>query len=372
MPLLKNAAEQHAAEMSSKTPKLIEKTMAVMYSRHPELEARYGAAGKLRCREDVDFHYCTLTEAVAARDAGIFLKYVEWGKIVLVSRKVRTDDLTECLLIMQEVNRAELSKGTAAAANKYIQAALTKFGEMSTSIEPFIDACNPMAGSANTYLQALLSVDRDEARKLVRALRGRGARLQDIYRYIFEPVQREVGRLWQLNHISVAQEHYCTASTELIMSELQRDTEHTERKPHFFLGTCVAGAQHSIGIRMLSELLEAHGWKVYFTGANTPTQSLVELIARFKIDVLGISAATPMDLPTVRKLIQAVRNSGRAETKIMVGGRVFNDFPGLWKKVGADTWARDAISGAKMARKLVERKPKVTRKHGVSKASWLS
>ena len=36
----------------------------------------------------------------------------------------------------------------------------------------------------------------------------------------FEPVQHEIGRLWQINHISVAHEHYCTSVTQMIMSEL--------------------------------------------------------------------------------------------------------------------------------------------------------
>ena len=37
---------------------------------------------------------------------------------------------------------------------------------------------------------------------------------------MFQLSLREVGRLWQMNQISVAQEHYCTAATQLIMSQL--------------------------------------------------------------------------------------------------------------------------------------------------------
>jgi methanogenic corrinoid protein MtbC1 len=80
----------------------------------------------------------------------------------------------------------------------------------------------------------------------------------------------------------------------------------------------------------------------------------VELISKFHIDVLGISAATAMDLPQVRRLIEAVRTSNKAKTKIMVGGRIFNDFPQLWKKIGADAFAKDALSGVNTAFKLVD------------------
>lgn len=327
--------------------------MTELYHRHPEYEARYGTAGKQRCREDIDFHFCTLIEAMASRERDLFLNYVGWGKIVLVNRRVRTDDLIDTLLIMQEIIDNQVGGRAAALANSYIQEAVDRFQSFPDAPPSYIDLCSPLANVANAYLQALLSVDRDEARKVVRGAVQRGTRVQDIYRYIFEPVQREVGRLWQMNHISVAQEHYCTASTEMLMGELRRELEQSDRGPHFFLGTCVAGAQHSVGIRMLSELLESNGWKVYFTGANTPSASLLELISKFHIDVLGISAATAMDLPQVRRLIEAVRASGKTKTRIMVGGRVFNEVKGLWKKVGADAWARDALTGVDVAFKLV-------------------
>jgi MerR family transcriptional regulator, light-induced transcriptional regulator len=346
-----------AAEISEDIGTLIDEVIREQYKRHPELEKRYGRAGMQRCREDIDFHFCTLIEALATGERNLFVNYVAWGKVVLVNRRVRLDDLIDTLTIMQEVLTKKVRKPTAAAAaNRYIQTAIDRFDSFPNTPPSYIDPCAPMQKQANSYLQALLSVDRDEARRIIRIAVQSGTRVQDVYRYIFEPVQREVGRLWQMNHISVAQEHYCTASTEMLMGELAREREEAPRGPHFFLGTCVAGAQHSLGIRMLSELLETSGWKVYFTGANTPSASLVELIDKFHIDVLGISAATAMDLPQVRKLIEAVRNSKKENTKIMVGGRVFNEFPALWKKLGADAWSKDAVSGVNVAYKLVDGK----------------
>ena len=356
----KNKATEPHVEISQNISNLINKVIYELYRRHPEYETRYGAAGEQRCREDIDFHFCTLIEAMASREPDLFLNYVGWGKIVLINRRVRTDDLIDALLIMQEVISESVGGRAAALASSYIQEAVYRFNSFPDAPPSYIDLCSPLANLANAYLQALLSADRDEARRLVGASIKRGTRVQDIYRYVFEPVQREVGRLWQMNHISVAQEHYCTASTEMLMGELRRDLEQSDRGPHFFLGTCVAGAQHSVGIRMLSELLESNGWKVYFTGANTPSASLVDLISKFHIDVLGISAATAMDLPQVRRLIQAVRSSGKTKTRIMVGGRVFNEVNGLWKKVGADAWAKDAVSGVEVAYKLVAAKRKTS------------
>jgi methanogenic corrinoid protein MtbC1 len=53
----------------------------------------------------------------------------------------------------------------------------------------------------------------------------------------------------------------------------------------------------------------------------------------------------------------------------MVGGRVFNDVARLWKKVGADAWAKDATSGVNVAFKLVDaRKTSAAKKKRLKRA----
>lgn len=344
---------EYAAEICAKADSLIDEVMRIQYKKHPELKQRFGVQGVSRCREDLNFHFSTLAEAITVDEPKLWLEYVAWAKVVLVNRGIRRDDLLDTLSIMQDAISAGISLEAAASANSHIQSALDRFDSFSDSPPTFIDRSDPLQEVASSYLQALLSVDRSEARKLIQAALQNGTSVQDIYQYVFDPVQREVGRLWQMNHISVAQEHYCTATTESLMSEIRGESAEIDRGPHFFLGTCAAGVQHSLGIRMLSELLGANAWKVYFTGANTPSASLVDLISRFKVDVLGISAATSMDLPQVRQLITAVRQSSKSETKILIGGRIFNEFPELWKKVGADSYAKDAVAGMKAADKLV-------------------
>jgi len=343
-----------AAELTKQSAYVIEDTLKALYHLHPSLKSRYGPAGKQRCREDIAYHLCTLTEAMAAGDAEIFVKYVEWGKIVLTSRKVRTDDLLDCLLLMQDSITSRLSADAAKTANIVVQLAIEKFASLADSLPTFLPSDQPTADAANAFLAALISSDRNEARKILRAEKQRGASYGDLCRYIFEPVQREIGRLWQLNHISVAQEHYCTGSAEILMSEM-RDDDAGAKNGHLFVGACVAGEQHSIGIRMVSEIMEAGGWTVYFTGANTPTASLVDLVKRLKVQVLGISCATVLNLLALRELMQSVRQAS-AETKIMVGGRIFNESPGLWKKLNADGYADSAAKVPAAALKLVQKK----------------
>ena len=44
-----------------------------------------------------------------------------------------------------------------------------------------------------------------------------GMALERIYTGILPPLMREVGRLWQMNKISVSHEHYCSAAVQSIV-----------------------------------------------------------------------------------------------------------------------------------------------------------
>lgn len=344
--------EQYAAELGRESARLAEETLMRLYRRNPEMKARYGTAGMERCREDIAYHFCVLTEAAMAADENIFLKYVGWGKSVLTNRNVRTDDLIDCLLLMQDVITKTLSKPAAEMATGQIELALETFESFADQPPSCIDAGATLGNVANAYLEALLSSDRTQARRVIESAERTGVGFREIYQHVFQPVQREVGRLWQVNQITVAQEHYCTATTETLMSEAHGRSPVGETDHRLFVGACVAGEQHSIGIRMVSETMESQGWRVYFTGANTPAASLVDLVRRVNVQVLGISCATAMHLAAVRQLIGATRECGKP-TRIMVGGRMFNEFPGLWKKVGADGFAEDASSAVRVAEKIV-------------------
>ena len=348
--------EQHATELASQSAFLVEETLKTLYRRNPGLKVRYGDAGRQRCREDILYHFCTLSEALATADPNIYLKYVGWGKCVLVSRKVRADDLLDCLFAMQEVIADNAGKSTAESANEILQLAIDTFDSFADTPESCIDPAASLSNLANAYLEALLSSDAEQARKVMRSAEQAGLGFEEIYQYVFQPAQREVGRLWQVNHISVAQEHYCTATTEMLMGEMHAGKPRAGSDGKFFVAACVAGEQHSIGLRMVSETMEAHGWRTYFTGANTPTSSLVDMVRRLAVDVMGVSCTTALHLPSLRVLLKSIR-CANPRTKIMLGGRLFNEFPGLLKKLGADGFAEDARGCVRVAAKLVGTKP---------------
>lgn len=204
------------------------------------------------------------------------------------------------------------------------------------------------------YLDALLTLDRQSASKMIHDAVEDGVSIKDIYIHVFEASQHEVGRLWQNNLINVAQEHYCSACTQQIMGELYPYIFHQKPKLGKILATCVAGEMHEIGIRIIADLFQMEGWDSYYLGANTPTESILETISDLKPDLVAISASIHYNLPAVISLIEKIRKHiKRDQLKIMVGGRPFQISPELWKKVGADFQALNAVEAIKIANKII-------------------
>lgn len=208
---------------------------------------------------------------------------------------------------------------------------------------------------ADEYLNSLLNKDRHKAEKLIMQELEGGASIRDVYLKVFQPVQWKIGQLWQSNKITVAMEHYCTAATQFIMSRLYDYIFSSEKNGRNLVATSISGELHELGIRMVTDFFEMEGWNTYYLGANTPNESVLEMINETNADILAISATIYFNIPQVTKLIEFVRNNPHPEKlKIMVGGKAFNAYDQLWKDTKADAYASDADGAIKTANKLLE------------------
>ncbi len=207
---------------------------------------------------------------------------------------------------------------------------------------------------AKLYLNSLLQVQRDTASRMIINAVEQGTSVKDIYLHVFEPSQHEIGRLWQTNQITVAQEHFCTAATQMIMSQLYPYIFNGEKNGHRMVAACAEGEMHEIGVRMVADLFEIEGWDTYYLGANTPNNSIIETIVDIKPEILAISTSIHYNIASVADLIKKIRKSNEiSQVKILVGGRPFILVPELWRKIGADGFASNAMDAISMAQKLI-------------------
>ena len=220
--------------------------------------------------------------------------------------------------------------------------------------ETFFKADNPLLGAAREYLGYLVKSDRRAALDVVRGALGKGVSVQDIYLNIFEPVQQEIGRLWQMHEISVAHEHFASVTTQTAMSLLYDNIfdDNSARHGRSMVAACVGDELHEIGLRMVADLFEMSGWDTIFLGANAPVHAIAAMLKESNADLLALSCSMIVHVENIRATIAYLRRAGFGALPVMVGGFPFNISPKLAGIVGADGCAADAGAAVAEGRRL--------------------
>ena len=345
---------QIGAILNDRRMTLAETIVAKQYERQPGVWERYGEEGRAISVRDQAYHLQFLAEAVIAQDQSLFMDYVNWARELFASLKLPESGMTVALTCTRDVLRDNLSPEFAVITDEYLAAGLEAMQRAVPHTSEYIGTSGMFDSLARQYLHALLQGHRQPASRLILDAVDGGTSVKDVYLHVFQPAQYEIGRLWMTNQISVAQEHFCTAATQLIMSQLYPHIFSTERIGRQLIAACVGGELHEIGVRMVADFFEMEGWDTYYLGANMPTATVVRTLNDRKPDVLGISATMTFHLRLVEDLIRQVRQADQeGAIKILVGGYLFTRHPDLWKHVGADGCSQDAQGAIKLANALL-------------------
>jgi methanogenic corrinoid protein MtbC1 len=349
-----HSAAEIGRQLDSMREALAEAAVDQQYLLHPELTARYGPTGRAKCVKDTAYHLAYLAEALAASRPALFSDYVAWAKVLLAEHGVPVEILADNLRAVSQVLRDRLAAEDAAAVCGYVDAALAALPGMAATIPSFIASNQPLTRLAEAYLKALLACQRQTASRMILDAVEGGTPIKDIYVHVFQQSQQEIGRLWQTNRITVAQEHYCTAATQMIMSQLYPRIFAGPRINRLFVAACVGGDLHEIGMRMVADFFEMDGWDTVFLGASVPGPDLIRTLQDRKPDVLGISVTLTAHVGAVRQMISDIRATPDCRNvKILVGGYPFLIVPDLWKQLDADGSCGDAQGAVHLANSLV-------------------
>jgi MerR family transcriptional regulator, light-induced transcriptional regulator len=333
-----------------------ERVLKRLWDRFPSLEQQYSKKDKKKCRDDVIYHLMYLANSAGSASEELFLHYTGWVKVLFHSLGVPKETFLLSLEFIRDELRDYLESVPEGIAciERIINRSIEEFPDMPEEHASYINPENPYAELAVTYLHAVIEGKRHEAGKLVVTAVEGGTSVKDIYLHVFQPTQQEIGRLWQMNRISVAQEHYATAVTQLVMSRLYPYIFSEEKNGNTFIGTCVGDELHEIGIRMLTDFFEIEGWDTYFLGANTPASAVIDSLKEYEADIIGISATMTYHVNKVEELISAIHaEKWLKRPQMLVGGYPFNRDKELYKRVGADGFAENALDALQAGRDLV-------------------
>lgn len=217
-----------------------------------------------------------------------------------------------------------------------------------------------MSNLLNRYMEPLIEGRRKDCRKLVQDAMAEGRKARSLYQDLIWPAMDRVDQLYRSDRINLATEHLATRINRVVADHLQTALYQQESTGKRILITCAHGEPEELGAQMCSDLFEADGWDVYFLGGGVPDDEVLMLVGQLQPDILLIFGSQPIDAPSVRRMIDRIREVGSCPTmNVMVSGGVFNRAQDLWKEVKADLFAATASEALAMASAANPRKPEI-------------
>jgi methanogenic corrinoid protein MtbC1 len=328
-----------------------EKVTAEFLLRHPDWVTRYGDRATRLGIEDAIFHQDFLAAAIEAGEPRAFAEYLRWTARVLEARGIAPPFLRENVEQVARELESRLPPPLASELAEFIKDGLDAAlaGEVDVSAAGKVSELGRVQA---LYLQAILHGQRQAASGIALETVRQGRSVPDVYADVLQESMYEVGRLWETNHITVAQEHMATAITQYVIARLYPLIQSAQPPRGRMVITGVEGEQHQVGPNMVADVLESAGWDVRFLGTDTPAAGVLQAVEEHRADVLGISATMLFNLPNVRRLIAEARAVPGRNLRVILGGCAFRAAPKLYQELGADGVALDVRAALQLAATL--------------------
>lgn len=134
---------------------------------------------------------------------------------------------------------------------------------------------------------------------------------------------------------------------ELVKPKLAQESD-TKKLGKVVIGT-VAGDIHDIGKDIVVFMLDVSGFEVYDLGVDVPIQKFVDKLKESGAPVVGLSGFLSLAFDSMKLTIEAIKNAGLTDVKVMIGGGQITDE--IRKYTGADAYGQDAMTGVTLAKK---------------------
>lgn len=318
-----------------------------LFKDRPGLVELYDDTQKEKTIQDIRYHLSYLREAISFNQESLFFGYIRWLWDILNNLNIKFDDYKSSIDSVRSVLSGYINNTSDKEyLNNFINGCIKKLEDYDTLNNKDIKE-KPVKyeGLRDDYIKHLLDGDKQHASKIIlNAVKDNNIDIKDLYIYVFQESLIRIGKMWELNKISVAQEHFFTASTQLIISQLYPYIFSTGRNNIAVVSASISGELHEVGARMVSDFLEMDGFDTFYLGSNVPVQDILKYIEKVKAGILGVSCTMAFHLSKLITLIKEIKTSETFKNvKVIVGGNVFNRNLDLWKKLNADGYSKSAL-----------------------------
>ncbi|WP_026603134.1 cobalamin B12-binding domain-containing protein [Methylomonas sp. 11b] len=209
-----------------------------------------------------------------------------------------------------------------------------------------------------SYNQAVFETDKQGALDVVNQALSDGFSPEDIVFKLVIPAVELMMTLIEKDPDANLAQHFMTAQ---IAADVTEKMLEKFSKPPEMIGRVVIGAAygdlHSLGKRIVSGCLKSLMVDVVDLGTNVSAEKFVDTAMTENAQVIAVSAMMVHTATSekgslgVRALLQ--ERGLEQQIKLAVGGAPYRFDPELYTKVGADAWAPDGVTAAKVIVDLI-------------------
>jgi len=215
-----------------------------------------------------------------------------------------------------------------------------------------------LEGYIQSYNEAVFETDKQAALEVVNKALSEGLSPEDVvFKLIIPAVEAMMARIEKDPDSNLAQ-HFMTAQiaaevTEKMLEKFSRPPEVIGR---VVIGTA-HGDLHSLGKRIVIGCLKSLMVDVFDLGTNVSAEQFVDAAVAKDAQVIAVSAMmvhTAIGENGSRQVRELLRARGLEDKiKLAVGGAPYRFDPEMYLKAGADAWAPDGVTAAKVIVQLI-------------------
>ncbi|CAN5807638.1 hypothetical protein BH11PLA1_BH11PLA1_17980 [soil metagenome] len=198
----------------------------------------------------------------------------------------------------------------------------------------------PYDAITERFFETLITGNRPGARKVILEAYAAGYTPTDLYTELFWPTYQMIEKLHRSDQLSNLSHHLATRLLRVLVDQSAAKLHQGAPRDRRTLCFCGPSESDEMGAQMAVDLLEASGFDVTFAGGGIAGDEIMSMVQEVHPDILLVFASAPADLPSVRIIIDQIRENGACPNmQIAVGAGVFSRATGLAEEIGADVWA---------------------------------
>ncbi len=191
------------------------------------------------------------------------------------------------------------------------------------------------------YMQSLIEGDKKTGRRILLSLLKKGVPSDILYLDFIEKSLKETGKLWEMGVLPIWKEHFISEISLENMALIKRRQNREDEDGRPILTLAPGAEQHNIGLKMISDLLEAKGQNVMYLGNQLPTENIIQAIEDNKPYAIILSVTIPLHIESAKLLINVLKQRfGTKCPTIIIGGSAFNHMENVATVTGADKYCQ--------------------------------